>query len=205
MTLLQPFRKKDLPVVENRLQSVDAFRLALLQMLQDQQATFVKSQEDRQKAFDESLHTKQQLMKIKYLEDERQFRRDLKSYRKAADSWELAFTETFSKAETEREKEFLEAEKLRETAFLQTNQEQQEIFGKMLQEFQTTFYALVEEVEKKAYEQEGIRLRNILDWGHVKRDEVKKNVKIWQGRFAAAEERREVRFNAFLDSVDMHG
>ncbi|THH32787.1 hypothetical protein EUX98_g1423 [Antrodiella citrinella] len=200
-TLFRPMFSAKLPTPDSRLQSSDSFRLALLQMLQDQQTAFTKAQNKRQKEFDESLQTKKGLMTIQDLEDDRQFKKAQKVYREAADAWELEFAQSFSGQQSERERQFFELEKGREQQFADMAAQQQQTFIETLATFEDAFYKLVEALEKKAYEHEGIRLKNMLRWGHVKKQEVKRSVEVWQRKFVDAEEARRKRFSLLLQHV----
>ena len=171
-------------------------------MLDDQHKAFIRTQEKRQKQFEDGLQTKKDIMRMQDLEDNRQSKREIKACKEAADTWELKCLAAFARQEKEREKNFMDAEIGRDQTFLKASQDQQSIFVSALSAFQDAFFGLLNDLENKAYEHEGIRLRNILNWSHVKRDEVKVTLRTWERKFKDAEVAREAKFARLLESVD---
>lgn len=170
-------------------------------MLQDQHNVFAKAQHCRQKEFDENVGKKKDVMTIHDMEDERLFKKAQKTYQETVDAWELELVQAFNAQEKEREEASFIAEKQREKQFLQMAEAREDFFDATVSKFESAFFGLVEGLEKKAYQHEGIRLKNVLGWGHVQKHEVKRSVDMWRRRFAEAEEGRWKRFRELLRSA----
>ena len=151
--------------------------------------------------FADCIQLKKDVMKIKDLEVERAFSREMITYRESADSWRLKFSRLFAKQEKERQAQFLEAEKAREKKFLQTSQEQQTAFDGTLTSLQESFYALVGDLEKKAYESEAVRMKHTIYWAHQQKDKLKAVISKWRKEFSALEEQRMKTFSAMLQAA----
>ncbi|KAH8103044.1 hypothetical protein BXZ70DRAFT_1076341 [Cristinia sonorae] len=171
-------------------------------MLREQEAAFAKAQDKRQKEFDDGLETKKETMIIQDIENGRSFSLAQKAYREAARTWELEFLTAFTKQETDRMKVFMEAERTRERKFLQATEENKSEFKTTLSSCESRFYKLVRELERKAYEHEKMRMKNVFNWGLVKRREVKSTVEMWKKRMAAAEETRQQAYIELITPVN---
>ncbi|TCD65128.1 Mitochondrial ATPase complex subunit atp10 [Steccherinum ochraceum] len=193
--------RSSLPVVDTKLASSDTFRSALLRMLEDHQAKFVQAQTRRQKEFDSSLQKRKELMAMQELEDDRAFYRTTKQWQEAADAWELEYTSHFNNWEKERNNDFLEAEKGRDLKFLRYTSEHRRSFTEFMSTLTTTYFSLVDGLQKKTYETEGVRMKHMLLWGRLKKEETKRSVETWKKKYVDAEAERSRRFDGLLQSI----